>query len=383
MRPGLFALAAISGFSALASPAHAQSAVLVYRLGADTVAIEQYRRSGNRLSGETVQRAGPVVVLMRYDVTIGSDGAPAAATFHRSNPNGSPLPNVPPELRFRFTRDSIVRDAIWPDSTSRRAFAARGGMIFLPTYVFGPMELLAAMRAAGRPVDSIPSLGAGAAAGFIGFVPLGGDSVRLRGGPYDMIFRFDAANRLQSVNGTHTTNGVIATREERSIDLAELARRMRPTGLLSARDVARVGFGSGALMVIDYSRPTVRDRSVWGALVPYDSVWRAGANDATHLFTTRPLSFGELTVPPGMYTLWVQHRRDGTFLIVNSQTGQWGTQHDPAHDLGRVPMRMAPAPSHVEAFTITLSSAGANRGTLEMAWGNSVVSVPFTVLPLR
>jgi hypothetical protein len=112
-------------------------------------------------------------------------------------------------------------------------------------------------------------------------------------------------------------------------------------------------------------------------------VWRAGANDATHLFTTRTLTLGTITLPPGMYTLWVQHTRSGTFLVVNRQTGQWGTQYDPAQDVGRVPMQMSPAPGHVEEFTVTVRALGPARGALEMAWGASVASVQFGVSAAR
>jgi hypothetical protein len=124
----------------------------------------------------------------------------------------------------------------------------------------------------------------------------------------------------------------------------------------------------------------VRERSVWGGtLVPFDSVWRAGANDATHLFTTRTLTFGTLTLAPGSYTLWVQHTRTGTYLIVNRQTGQWGTQYDAAQDIGRVELAMTAAPDAVEEFTITLRATGNARGAIELAWGDRVGTAQFGV----
>ena len=133
------------------------------------------------------------------------------------------------------------------------------------------------------------------------------------------------------------------------------------------------------MVLIDYGRPMVRERTVWGGtLVPFDSVWRAGANDAAHLFTTRTLALGNLTLAPGMYTLWVQHTRAGTFLIVNKQTGQWGTQYDAAQDIGRVQMQMAATPSHVEEFTVAVKALAGNRGAIEMSWGPHVFIVPFT-----
>jgi len=168
------------------------------------------------------------------------------------------------------------------------------------------------------------------------------------------------------------------------LDIAAIAKAMKPTGVLSVREDVRAAFGPGGMVVVDYGRPQVRERTVWGGtLVPFDSVWRAGANDATHLFTTRTLTLGSVTVAPGMYTLWVQHTHTGTFLIVNKQTGQWGTQYDASQDLGRVPMQMAAAPGHVEEFTVTVRALGPARGVLEMAWGESVASVQFTVSAAR
>jgi len=177
----------------------------------------------------------------------------------------------------------------------------------------------------------------------------------------------------------------MAARGPGGLDLAALARNMKPTGTLSVRDVARGAFGAGGMVLVDYGRPLVRERTVWGGtLVPFDSVWRAGANDATHLFTTRVLTLGapgeaSVTLDPGMYTLWIQHTRTATYLIVNRQTGQWGTQYDPAQDIGRVLMQRTPAPGFVEELTYTVRALGGNRGALELAWADQLATVPFTV----
>jgi len=199
-----------------------------------------------------------------------------------------------------------------------------------------------------------------------------------------MLMRYDNAGRLLSVDGSNTTNKVIATRVNGALDVAGMARAMKPTGTLSTRDIARGGFGAGGIVLIDYGRPHVRERTVWGGtLVPFDSVWRTGANDATHLSTSRTLTMGELVIPPGLYTLWVQHTRQGTFLIVNKGVGQWGTQYNAALDLGRVLMATAATPSHVEEFTIAIRSIAPTRGAIEMAWGPSVASVQFTATTAR
>lgn len=365
--------------AAIPTAASAQGAVLVYRLGKDTLAIERYARTASGISGEMAQRSGATVIRFTYAMTIDKDGRPTTATLTRTLGDGTPQPGAPREVRFAFGRDSVVREAVFQDSTQRRAFAVARAMVNFPVFIYGPTELLAAMRK-GNAADSIPAIGQVGGLGFIGISALGGDSVRLRGGPYAMVLRFDAANRLQSLDGRGTTNKVVAERAAGSVDIAALARTWKPTGVLSAREDVRAAFGPGGMVVVDYGRPQVRDRTVWGGtLVPFDSVWRAGANDATHLFTTRPLTFGTMTLPPGTYTLWVQHTRQATYLIVNRQTGQWGTQYDASQDIGRVEMQSAAASSHVEEMTIAVRALGPTRGSLELAWADRVMSVPFGV----
>ena len=359
--------------------ASAQQAVLVYHLGKDTVAVERYTRTATGISGEMAQRAGAAVVRFTYAMTVDKDGRPTTANLTRSLGDGTPQPGVPREVRFTFGRDSVVREAVFADSTQRRAFASTRTLVNFPVYIYGPTELLAAMRK-GNAADSLPAIGQGGGIGFTGLTALGGDSVRLKGGPYAMVLRFDAANRLQSLDGRGTTNKVVAERTAGSVDVAALARGWKPTGVLSAREDVRAAFGPGGMVVVDYGRPQVRERTVWGGtLVPFDSVWRAGANDATHLFTTRPLTLGSVSLAPGMYTLWVQHTRQATFLIVNKQTGQWGTQYDASQDVGRAEMQSAAAPSHVEEMSFAVRALGPTRGSIELAWGDRVMSVPFTV----
>ncbi len=362
----------------------AQSASVVYRLGKDTVAIEQYTRTATSLTGEMVQRSGAAVARVQYRMTIGKNGRPTAASIVRLAADGSLPPNTPKETRFTITADSIVRDVVFADSVQRRAFAAKQAFVNFPVFVYGPLEVLAAIRKSGSAVDSLPALGTTGNLGYTGFAAMSGDSVRLKGAPYAMVLRFDGTQHLLSTDGTLTTNKAIGTRGAAGVDIAGIAKTMKPTGVLSSREVARGAFGQGGIVLVDYSRPQVRERTVWGGtLVPFDSVWRAGANDATHLFTTRVLTFGapgaELVVPPGQYTLFVQHTRTGTWLIVNKQTGMWGTVYSAANDLGRVAMTLAATPAHVEEFTITVRSQSPARGALELAWGPSVASVPFGV----
>lgn len=359
-------------------PAHAQDATIIYRLGRDTVAVEQFSRTASRLSGEMVSRAGTAVARVQYDFTLGADGRPTAAAYRRLQADGTPVPNVPREYRFAFGRDSATRTLVFADSSPSRTFAATRAFVSVPVFAYAPMELVFAFARSGGSRDSVTALGlAGNTTTVIGLQPAGGDTLRLRGGVYPMLMRFDRDGRLQSVDGTLTTNKVIGTRVNGRVDVAALAAAMRPTGVLSPRAQAYAAFTQGPIF-INYGRPAVRERSVWGGtLIPYDSIWRVGANEAAHLATSKTLTLGDMTLQPGLYTLWIQHTRTGTSLIVNRQVGQWGTNYQAAQDIGRVPMELAATPEHVEDFTITIRALGGGRGAMDFAWGPSMATVNF------
>ena len=149
---------------------------------------------------------------------------------------------------------------------------------------------------------------------------------------------------------------------------------------LSPRDTARFELEGGRRVYVDYGRPSMRGRKIVGELVPYGRVWRTGANAATTLVTETDLRIGDALVPRGTYTLYTLPTARGWTLIVNRQTGQWGTQYDASRDLVRIPLRTTALPRPVEKFTIALER-GATRsaGTLAIAWENTRLTVPFRV----
>jgi hypothetical protein len=142
---------------------------------------------------------------------------------------------------------------------------------------------------------------------------------------------------------------------------------------------------AGKKIKIDYNRPKVADpktgqpRTIMGGLVPYGKVWRTGANEATHITTETDLEIGGYTVPAGRYTLFTIPGEDGWTLIINRQTGQWGTEHDAAQDLARIPMKVKKLDETVEQFTISVEAKEGKQGVLRMAWEKTQASVPFTV----
>jgi hypothetical protein len=109
-------------------------------------------------------------------------------------------------------------------------------------------------------------------------------------------------------------------------------------------------------------------------------VWRAGANTATKLQTEADLKIGSLAVPKGDYSLYVDVANpDHWVLIINKQTGQWGTKYDKTQDLGRVKMTMSKPLALVENLKYTLSDLGGTTGKLTLEWENHSASVLLAV----
>jgi hypothetical protein len=128
-------------------------------------------------------------------------------------------------------------------------------------------------------------------------------------------------------------------------------------------------------ITVDYGRPSLKGRDMLSQLKE-GSFWRMGQNQATVITAPVDLSFGAVKTAKGSYSLWLQKAGEGFNLIFNSQTGQWGTDHDPSKDVYKVPMTKAALPSPVELFTIDLKEAP-NGGVFEMTWGTTKLSANF------
>ena len=133
--------------------------------------------------------------------------------------------------------------------------------------------------------------------------------------------------------------------------------------------------GSGKSVTIDYSSPRAKGRKIYGGLVPFDQVWRTGANEATTLTTAADLNIGGATVPAGTYTIFTIPGKDKWMLIINKKTGEWGTAYPgQADDLARVDMKVSALPSPVENFTIAFEKSG-GAAALHIDWESTRASV--------
>lgn len=146
--------------------------------------------------------------------------------------------------------------------------------------------------------------------------------------------------------------------------------------ILSPRDSVIFAADTNS-MAISYSRPSMRGRVIMGDLVPWGRVWRTGANQATHVRTTFDMILGGVPVPRGTYTLWTIPGQKGWTMILNKQTGQWGTQYDERQDLARFPVTVRKITATVDTFTIAIQRTKGIAGSIILRWEHTQVSVPF------
>jgi hypothetical protein len=133
---------------------------------------------------------------------------------------------------------------------------------------------------------------------------------------------------------------------------------------------------NGKSLSITYSAPSVRGRKIFGGLVPYDHVWRTGANASTTFNTEVALKVGNASVPPGAYSLYTLPSAGTWKLIINKQTGQWGTEYNAAQDLARVDMKKARLPQPQETMSISFENTHGGRTQLHVRWDTTDVWVP-------
>lgn len=138
------------------------------------------------------------------------------------------------------------------------------------------------------------------------------------------------------------------------------------------------GAAGAAKIAIEYHRPSVRGREIWGGLVPYDQVWRLGANEATTISFSAPVKVDGKDVPAGTYALFAIPGKDKWTFIVNKNAKQWGAfKYQQSDDLLRFDV-VPKAGNAVETMTFTVVSKAPAAASVEMEWAKVKTSFDVT-----
>jgi hypothetical protein len=393
MQTSVISLLALTAAQLLTAPAD-EKASFVTTLGRDTVAVEAAERAGDRLTGDIIVRV-PATVRVHYDVELRADGSVKRSTYE-SDPMGSKS-MAGRRLTLDFDGDS-VRATIDSAGQSRKVVrpAPKGVVPMLMTGFGASYGLYSAMglyelllqRTKPSVNDTLTISAIDIANGAITRRKfLARSDTEIDVDYFGILWTHltvDPNGRITAADASETTEQTKTQRAE-SVDLGALAKSFasadrsgKGVGAASPNLVAK-GMIGGQSVVVSYGSPRRRGRVILGAVVPFDKVWRTGANEATVLTIDKNMTIGGAQVPAGAYSLWTIPKRDGTVqLIINRQHGQWGTNYDSAQDLVRVPMKASTAPAPQENFLIDIPGSGAS-GELRISWDVFVWSVPVTL----
>ena len=358
----------------------------VVQLGQDTTSVETYSRTDSRLEVDQVGRA-PRVLRRHFTYEFANSSMSHLAIV--VTPPGATIPTQ--TVDATFAADSMhmqVHNGTQPVQNINVAMPA-GTLVVAGSSPWSGYEgrimklvqskndsLRATMYFFGAPTTSWFSLH-----------KRGNDMVEISNEHGDLFqARIDKAGHVLAVTPVRGTGKYSVTRVA-SLDVNAMAagfaaREKAGAGLgtLSPRDTLSVANAGGAVLWVDYGRPRKRGRAIFGTVVPFGEVWRTGANAATQFKTDKALDFGGTVVPAGFYTLWtIPSAKDWKF-VVNSETGQWGTEHKTAKDLYTIDMRVSTLPQAVENFTISVDP-NAQGGVLNLDWDTTRAAVAFVVKP--
>ncbi len=359
------------------------SGAFVTRLGEDTIAVERWVRSPEKMEAEVVLRV-PRTTFRAYLIELNDQGGLAhydATIWEGTRGAGEPIERYVADsdgrnLAFRIARGEEAQNEVMDVESTVLPFI---------DMVHWPFELML-MRAHAADQELVTQpLFSGARTFSFELAVVGPNQMAVthptRG---TMNVTVDDQGRMTLLDASETTRKLAVTREP-WVDVDAFAQRSaaedregRAFGSLSGRGEALAEVG-GATVRIDFGTPSRRGREIFGALVPYGRVWRTGANLATHLETNRDLLLAdELEVPAGTYTLYTIPEEDGGVLIVSTRTGQGGAVYPEDEDLGRVPLTRSTLDESVERFTVELEET-ATGGIIHLMWDRTVYSAPFTV----
>ena len=356
----------------------------VTTLGADTVAVEVYLRTASSIEGTLVERS-PVTRMTEYQIDVAEDGSFTSLTWSTEVPATNPDGPTPQGGSVSVQGDSalVVREGGQNPGSSMVA-APSGTILTLGRTAASAFAFEEVANRLLNGAESTIILGpTGRAAAENGATVVSGDTVSMDYFGQARKAWTNGDGQLLAISGAGTTNSS-ETRRVEAFLVGSMADRW------AAMDAAGSGMGTpspaastqatidGADIEVNYSQPAKRGRDIWGNLVPNGSVWRTGANAATHFTTSQDLTIAGNQLPAGTYTLWSVFV-DGSFsLILNAQTNQWGTAHDAEQDLFAVTMTSETLSNVQERFVIDVMDTE-EGGHLILAWDTTRWSVPFTV----
>lgn len=366
-------LAPVTGASGQ-RPARADSAGFVTRLGQDTVAVERVISMPDSIAGEMVDRYPRAERLVYYaHITPQHQVSSYTATYF----DGAALNALPGTIiHIDLRGDSAYMTITRARGTQKKTVAVPHGSVPMTEPSWGILKVVTdrALAAHGQTVDYtaayLPSLilpGHASAHADTVYIETKDDHVRAV---------VDPQGRILSMSDPGGTVQDVIVRipwpdlKPWVTDFLARDAKGKALGTLSPRATAKANIG-GADLVVDYGQPSRRGRQIFGAVVPWNRVWRTGANEATAFSTSKDITLNGTRIPAGKYTLFSLPTPDNWTLVVSKRTGEWGTEYDSTADFARIPMQVSTSAQPLEHLTVGIAPRGGD-GVITIAWDTRV-----------
>ena len=359
---------------------------LIYTLGKDTTAVGNYELKGYDFS-MTVADLTEAVTVSRLTGTFFPNGELKAAQGNMYKP----VPGADSQELFSYR--------LYYENDTTFIETRRNNTVTTRKY---PVKIMVANALGGYTLVYMPAL-------LVNFAPdKNGDSLlshhivfgsardflirKIKAGHYAIgssvmgIFRLslDKKGDLHAVDGIGTSwnisGTVVPMLNMDSVITASVAKdQRRPhAAIVNKLDSVQATIAGGVIK-IRYSRPAVRGRVIFGAVVPYDRFWRTGADAATKLTLSQAIYFNGKELPAGEYSIFTLPSKNGWTMMFSKEPNIWGTEYKAENDVLRVPMSTAALPESVEWLTIAVVPAD-NGGRIEVSWEKLRASVAFSLL---
>ncbi len=354
----------------------------IFRLGNDTVALEQYTRGKDMVEGNILSLY-PRLMVTHFKATLGTDGTINKLESGNYYPSFGQAP-VPGMDRLCIINDTLATQEFKrngkTDTLFSGTFKVKPGAVPSLDYDVAMFEQML-LQAAATGKDSVA---------YQRYTngPMNSYIKKIKENEYEskvfffpILIKTDDKNKIISLDATGTTVKTIATPAS-AFDFnklmsvyAEQEKRKGTTGQLSPSDTVKTSF-KGADFQLTYGRPSKRGRVIFGNVVPWNRVWRLGGNYATHFSTSKDLQFGDSTLPAGRYTIWILPNKDRYELIINKAVNIFGTQYNKKNDLMRLPMTFSGLSSPVEKLTISVNETK-DGGDITVQWDLLKTTIAF------
>ena len=360
------------------------TASFVAKLGTDTVIVETYNMLPNHLYGKAFLRY-PEDQIGVFDFHFYPDGSIKHYSMSYMNPDSSYITSSSGTQGVYCENDTCTWFASWGDDQTTEYVNKRQAkhMDFIggwtPTLSLIEWNCMRLIKS-GKPSMPITMIN-----DYIGIrnvaISKGHGDTLIFGGDFLEYTKIKASpeGRIIAYDGTATPWNYIATKLE-PINVDDVAKRLSKTpkiGIPSPK--AELGFAIGHDTIsLSYSRPFKRGRKIFGGIVPYDSIWRTGANDPTKINLPVDIQFGKQIIPKGEYSLYTIPGLYEWTLIFNTDLKQWPTEPDRSKDFALIPLQVRNAAKKNDQFTIEIEPVK-DGGIIKFIWDETEAFVSFRI----